>query len=218
MDEKRFIGFLCPYCKQSVIVEISKDQLLTQTNRLPCPCGKSGVELKPMEDYLQIMVPCAFCGDEHTAKVPLSALYREKTLALSCQKTGMNSCIIGEEGPVTAAMQRVEKSYYSMQDRLERQREMEAEEDGSAVEKSNFLNDFVMQEVLSEIREIAKRDGISCSCGSKQWKIKVHYGSVDIICAKCGAVLRLPAATSEDIDDVCCKTYLLIRGKENGKS
>jgi len=34
---------------------------------------------------------------------------------------------------------------------------------------------------------------------------------VDITCADCGATLRLPAATDQDLDDLCCKARLVIR-------
>ena len=70
-----------------------------------------------------------------------------------------------------------------------------------------------MYEVLSELKEIAARGGISCACGSKDWTFQVNYSSVDLICAQCGAQVRIPAATADDIDDICCKNTILIRGK-----
>ena len=36
------------------------------------------------------------------------------------------------------------------------------------------------------------------------------------ICADCGGAMRIPAATASDIDDICCKTRLVIRGKKEG--
>ena len=33
------------------------------------------------------------------------------------------------------------------------------------------------------------------------------------MCAQCGAQMRIPAATADDIDDICCKNTILIRGK-----
>ena len=72
----------------------------------------------------------------------------------------------------------------------------------------------VMEEVLSELRDIAARGGISCTCGSKKWGFDVHFSSVDLFCQECGGKYRIPAATADDIDDLCCKTSILIRGKE----
>ena len=73
------------------------------------------------------------------------------------------------------------------------------------------MDEIIMQEVLSEIKDIAQRNGISCTCGSHSWKMRLNYSSVDIICAQCGAALRLPAATEDDLADICCKTSLTIR-------
>ncbi|MDF2838887.1 MAG: hypothetical protein K0S60_590, partial [Evtepia sp.] len=75
-----------------------------------------------------------------------------------------------------------------------------------------FLNDVVMEEILAELRDIGQRDGISCTCGSKEWSLKVNYSSVEVICAKCGGGLKIPATTLSDIDDLCCKPVLTIRG------
>ena len=76
-----------------------------------------------------------------------------------------------------------------------------------------FTDNVIMYEVLSELKDIAARDGISCTCGSKSWTFQVNYSSVDLICAQCGAQVRIPAATADDIDDICCKNTILIRGK-----
>ena len=67
---------------------------------------------------------------------------------------------------------------------------------------------------LAELKDIAARGGVSCSCGSKSWGFNVNFSSVDLICQECGGKYRVPAATVDDIDDLCCKTSILIRGKE----
>jgi len=106
---------------------------------------------------------------------------------------------VGEEGAVYSATARLEQAV----DRLEE----EADERGA------FLNEVVMHEVLSEIKDIASRNGVSCACGSRKWAFQVNYSSVDLVCGECGAQMRIPAATADDIDDICCKTTLVIRGK-----
>jgi len=80
-------------------------------------------------------------------------------------------------------------------------------------EHGMFLNEVVMQEVLEEIRDIARRGGVSCACGSKRWSFQLQYSAVELSCSECGAQMRIPAATADDIDDICCKTSILIRGK-----
>ena len=43
--------------------------------------------------------------------------------------------------------------------------------------------------------------------------MEVRYSSVELVCAKCGGALRVPAATASDIEDLCCKPKLTIRGR-----
>ena len=106
---------------------------------------------------------------------------------------------MGEEEPVYAATARLEQAV----DKL-----------GEDVEaRGTFLNEVVMEEVLSEIRDIAARGDVSCACGSKKWAFQVNYSSVDLVCGACGAQMRIPAATADDIDSICCKTKLVIHGK-----
>ena len=86
--------------------------------------------------------------------------------------------------------------------------------DAQADQRGSFLDEVVMAEVLGEIKEIAARGGISCACGSRDYGIKVGFSDVDLICAHCGATLRLDAATPDDIDAVCTKYTLTIPGKK----
>ena len=85
--------------------------------------------------------------------------------------------------------------------------------EASAGAEGTFLDDIIMHEVLSELRDIAQRGGVSCTCGSREWKLQVNFSSVDLSCAQCGAALRIPAATADDLEDLCCKNTLVIRGR-----
>ena len=107
---------------------------------------------------------------------------------------------MGEEEAVFAATRRLEEAL----DRLET----------ASGERGAFLDEIIMHEVLSELKDIAQRGGISCTCGSKEWNLQVNYSSVDLICARCGGVLRLPAATASDLEDICCKYTLTIKKKD----
>ena len=76
-----------------------------------------------------------------------------------------------------------------------------------------FQNDIIMHEVLSEVRDIARRGGISCACGCKQYNMKVGYNAIELACTDCGTSMRIPAATADDLDAVCSKMKLVIQGK-----
>ena len=201
-DTKRYLAYICPRCRQSVIVERDLFSLAASKAHIKCPCGKSEMTLEFLPSRAQLTVPCLFCGREHAVSCSSHAFLREKALAFSCAASGLDCCYVGEEGPVFAATARLERAA----DKLK--------EEQAAEEKAAFLDEIVMHEVLSEVKDIAARGGVSCACGSREWKLKVNYSSIDLICAQCGAQMRIPAATADDIDDICCKNTILIRGKK----
>ena len=162
------------------------------------PAG--GVRQRTALPLRQILPPGGADGRPGEAHRPLPVLRQEKVLAFSCAASGLDCCYVGEEGPVFAALQRLEEAV----DKLE----------AASGEKGAFLDELVMQEVLSELKEIAQRDGISCTCGSHRWKLQVNFSSIDLFCVDCGGAMRIPAATASDIDDICCKNKLVIHGQD----
>ena len=199
-ETKRFLSYICPHCLQSVIVERDLFTLAAAPAHIKCPCGKSELTVEFLPSRVRLRVPCLFCGREHEVTCSSQAFIREKALAFSCAQSGLDCCYVGEEGPVFAALQRLEEAV----DKLE----------AASGEKGAFLDELVMQEVLSELKEIAQRDGISCTCGSHRWKLQVNFSSIDLFCADCGGAMRIPAATASDIDDICCKNKLVIHGQD----
>lgn len=201
MDEpKRTLAYLCPKCRQSVVVERTEFQLAAAPNRLPCPCGGSALLVELEANEAQLTVPCLYCGRDHHIRVPVHALLHEKALAFSCKATGLDCLYVGEEQAVFQALRRLEEAAAEISENPE--------------DNGTFLNENVMTEVLGELKDIAARGGVSCTCGSKRYKVKILYSAVELTCADCGAKLRLPAATGEDLEDLCCKYTLLIGGKE----
>lgn len=200
-EPKRTLAYLCPKCKQSVVVEESEFRLASASSKLPCPCGGSALLIEIEADHVDLTVPCLYCGEDHHIRCSTHAFLREKALAFSCKATGLDCLYVGEEEPVFRALRRLEEATANM---------------GEKAEEETFLNEAVMTEVLEELKDIAARGGISCRCGSKEYKVKVNYSSVELECGQCGTRLRLPAATGEDLEDLCCYYTLLIGGKEQG--
>ncbi len=199
-DKTRFLSYICPACQQTVIVEKDLFSLAAAPAHIKCPCGKSelGVEFLPAR--VRLRVPCLYCGREHEVSCPSAAFMGRKVLAFSCAASGLDCCYVGEREGVYAAAGRLERAV----DKLEE----------DARDRGAFLDPNVMEEVLSELRDIAARGGVSCACGSKKWAFQVHYSCVDLVCGACGAQMRIPAATADDLDDLCCQTTLLIHGKK----
>lgn len=199
-ERKRTIAFICPKCKRSVAVERTEFQLAAAPSKLPCPCGGSALRIELEADHADLTVPCHACGRDHHIRCSVHALLHEKALAFSCKATGLDCCYIGEEQPVFQALRRLE--------------ETEAKMEENAGTEGTFLNETVMAEVLGELKDIAGRGGISCRCGSKNYKLKILYSAVELTCADCGAKLRLPAATGEDLEELCCQYTLQIGGRK----
>ena len=129
-EAKRTLAYLCPACRQSVAVERSVFQLAASANELPCPCGKSSLRVELMGDRVKLTVPCLFCGKDHTVTCSSHAFLHEKVLAFSCAASGLDCCYVGEEGPVFAALQRLEEAV----DKLE----------AASGEKGAFLDELVL--------------------------------------------------------------------------
>ena len=201
-EESRTVGYICPVCGNAVIARRTAFQLAAGNSALPCPCGKSELRLTQLGDRCEITAPCLLCAKDHTAVCSNGALLRQKLLALSCPASGLGICFIGEEAPVFRAMEKLEQAVDKL--RL----------DDQADSRGTFLDEVVMGEMLSELRDIAARKGVRCGCGSTDYGVKVGFSSVDVVCARCGAALRLPAATHDDLDALCARYTITIPGKK----
>lgn len=199
-ETMRTIGFFCPSCRQAVLVDRSAFQLLASKSKIDCPCGASALHVELQNDKVRLTTPCLFCEENHTVSCSAHAFLQEKTIAFSCGVSGLDCCYVGEREAVYAAMSRLQETV----DGLE----------SEAASSGIFLNEMVMQEILEELRDIGERDGISCTCGSRQFALEVNYSSVELSCSACGATLKIPATTLSDIDDLCCKPVLTIRAKK----
>ena len=198
-EPKRTLAYLCPACKQSVVIERTEFELAAAPNRLPCPCGGSALLVELEGDHADLTVPCRCCGHDHHIRCSAHDFLHRRALAFSCKATGLDCCYVGEEGPVFSALRRLEEAA----------EQLPAKDD----EPGTFLNETVMTEVLGELKDIMGRGGVSCACGSHDCKVKIHYSSVELTCAHCGEALRIPAATDDDLEDLCCKYTLKIGGK-----
>ena len=199
MEEKRTIGYICPKCGAAVIAERSAFALSAGTAAVICDCGKSKLVLDYDGDTFHVTVPCGICGGEHTARVDAKAILTGRGVALTCPETRQYCCLMGEDGRVSAGMRELAITADKIKAR---------EEDPQA-----FVDNVIMYEILSELKDIAGRGGISCACGCKRYNVEVRPGAVDLICGDCGAKLRLDAATDDDLDRLCCRDRLEIPGK-----
>ena len=199
-EEMRTIGYLCPVCHKSVMQSRSVFALSASGAVVGCECGKSSLTIDAEENKFRLSVPCGACGEEHLAECSAEQLLRGRGIGLACPETKQLCCFIGEEYAVEREIG---------QFALTSEKEREQGDDPGA-----FADSVIMYEVLSELKEIAARPhGIVCTCGSETYKMEVRHTYVDLTCSECGAKLRIPAATDEDLDRLCCHMKLEIKGK-----
>ena len=197
-EQTRTFGYICPSCGKAVLADRTRFALEAAAIGAVCDCGHSELTAEPAARTYRITVPCGVCGGEHRAEVAPESLLEGPGVALACPETKQLCCYIGERD-------RVERSLSELERTLEKKKDREAD---------TFVDDVVMYEVLSELKDIAARDGISCACGSKGCSLDIHGGAVDLVCPACGGRLRVPAATDNDLDRLCCQYTLTIPGKK----
>lgn len=195
-EEKRAFGYICPACGKAVYGERTEFALNAAAVALVCDCGRSELTAESDGRTFRVTVPCGICGREHQAEVPAQSVLRGRGVGLACPETKQLCCYIGDVYRVQSALRELELS-------------MQKKKDGG---DDAFLDNVIMYEVLSELRDIAARDGISCGCGSRRYSMEIHGSAVDLVCRECGGRLRLPAATDEDLDRLCCQYTLTIKG------
>ena len=197
-EQMRALGYLCPECGKIVYGERTRFAMSAAAVGLVCDCGRSELTAQPDGPSCRLTVPCGLCGGEHRAQAAAERLLEGEGVALACPKTRQLCCYIGQP-------QRVERALRQLELTVEKTRE---DRDGA------FVDSVIMYEVLSELRDIAARGGVSCACGASGCAMEIQGGAVDLVCRQCGARLRLPAATDEDLDRLCCQYTLTIPGRK----
>ncbi len=197
MEEMRSFGYLCPKCGKVVMHQRSRFALSAAAAHMECQCGETSLRVETDGTKFRLWVPCGLCGQTHQAECSMENVLEGRGIGLACPETRQLCCYVGEEQQVRSALEG-----------LAIRAEKEKNENPEA-----FTDNVIMYEVLSELKEIAARGGIHCSCGSQQYRIRVGRDSVDLICPVCGGRLRLPAATDEDLDQLCCRLELEIHGQ-----
>lgn len=195
-EPKRALGYLCPRCGKAAYGERTAFALQAATAGLACTCGKSKLTAECIDSTFRVTTPCGVCGGEHRGEVPVDAVLQGEGVGLACPKTRQLCCYIGAPRRVQAALRRLEEIANKKKER----------------NTNAFADDIIMYEVLEELRDMAARGGIRCTCGGEGCSLEIHSGGVDVICSRCGSRFRVPAATDEDLDALCSRMTLTIRG------
>ena len=108
-EPKRTIAYLCPGPAARACGGKRRFFLWLRRPALsPCPCGKSALKTEII-GTAKLTVPCLFCGEgAHRFPVPRT-LFSMRKHWFSCAAS-TDCCYVGEEGPVFAAMKRLEEA------------------------------------------------------------------------------------------------------------
>ena len=82
-EPKRTLAYICPACRQSVIVERDLFSLAAATAHIKCPGGRSELRVEFVDDHVDLEVPCLFCGRDHTVVCSSQAFLHQRLLAFS---------------------------------------------------------------------------------------------------------------------------------------
>ena len=196
--DMRTFGYLCPKCGRMVMGTRSVFALAASDAEIVCECGETVLHTRYDGQNYKVTVPCGICGQTHTATCPPDRMLQGAT-ALGCAETKQFCCFIGDEGIV-------EKNLRELNILVQKEKPQEEGEEAC-------LDNVIMYEVLSELKDIAARpEGITCRCGCKDYSMTIRRSAVDLQCKGCGAKLRINAATDRDLDDLCCHMKLVIPG------
>ena len=150
MEEVRSFGYICPKCGKAVLGSRSAFALQAAAVRIGCECGESELEIQTDGVKFRLWVPCGLCGGTHQAEVDVNAILTGRGVGLACPETKQLCCYAGDTAQVQRAME--ELAIRAEKEKCE--------------EKEAFTDNVIMYEVLSELKDIAARGGIRCSCGS----------------------------------------------------
>lgn len=200
----RTFGYLCPACGRPVMAARPVFALEASGVEVECPCGKSALRTEFDGSRCRVYVPCGLCGETHVAVCEPGRLSGGPAVALGCARSREFACFIGDEGSVEKNLRDLE---------VLAAKEKRSREEGGGDEA--FLDSVLMYEILSELKDIAARPGgITCACGSPDYSMEIRRSAVDLVCRRCGARLRIPAALDRDLDDLCCHMTLTIPGRQ----
>jgi hypothetical protein len=166
-EEMRTFGYLCPKCDKIVMGTRSKFALAAADAEIACDCGESVLRTEFDGEKYRLYVPCGICGKTHVAVCPPERVLEGAT-ALGCSETKQFCCFIGDEGTV-------EKNLRELAILAEKEKQQQGSEEQEA-----FVDNVIMYEVLSELKDIAARsNGITCACGSHQYGMEIRRSAVE---------------------------------------
>ena len=184
----------CRQCEKPVNALAGLFSLHAQRFVCRCNCGKSAMVAALQGNRLIVEYPCSICGQRHRAELALDAVFSGEIAALRCPVTDTAACYAGLPERLrkldSAESDQEIVAFISRLVGIQPKPEIPIPEDQSVPTHG---------EILSAASELAKRDGISCHCGSLRFTASADAGELKIICASCGACRSFPVKTRTEL-------------------
>lgn len=168
------IGYICPYCSTISVKNVNLFCFSgNSTAKFYCSnsaCSREAVGILPKKDKYSITVDCPICGEPHNFNITKITFWKSDFFVLHCPETGFGILFIGSDERIKAEINRQEQLLSKF------------DEDDVTIgdELSNIF------ETVEHINEIAKQDGIYCSCGSRNIGIEIDNDKITLTCRDCG--------------------------------
>ena len=182
---KRSLGYICPGCSSTAIVEKNLfDFSGTTPVTLSChdACREDCVVITPKKDKYQILINCPMCDEAHLFNIKKITFWQSKFFVLHCPETGIGILFLGEYDMVKKELFEQEEMFVKLSEECDVTREL-----------------TVIFEIVERINEFAKEEKVSCSCGSHAISIEIDNEKITLKCRECGKVKNI-SSSEESLD------------------
>jgi len=168
------IGYICPYCSTISVKDVNLFCFSTNsTATFYCnndTCNQASVDVISKKDKYSITVNCPICGEPHHFNIRKITFWKSEFFVLHCPETGFGILFIGTNERI--------------REEINKQEQLLSKFDEDDVTIGDELSNIF--ETVEHINEIAKQDGIYCSCTSRNIGIEIDNDKITLTCRDCG--------------------------------
>ncbi len=197
-DFSQSILYYCPNCsavseRRITAFQFPKNKAveISCTNDM---CSIPVITVKSIKDKYKISIVCPICSETHSFTISSKTLWNKEFFILNCNNTGMGILFVGKNS---------EKLSSEYQAQIDMVSGLMAEEDFDEDELD------LLFEIFERINELARKESISCSCGSSNIAIQLNADSISLTCKNCDNEINFDI-DSELLDKLLSTNHFII--------
>lgn len=193
------IALLCPECGEIEYKALSLFAFNSSSKEeFICQCGARLLTVASSNHrHFTITFQCAFCGNVHYKRISRNALWGSDILRLTCAEVDGEVGFIGPKAKVTQAWLEERDSSRVLYEETE-------------AELEEYENAEAMLAVLDHLHDLARRDGLECSCGNNRLSYDLLTDRIEIYCESCEAVGIIYADSKENVRKIQGMEFLTL--------